>query len=146
MKKIMLIIALMSVAIVSHTTLAKVTIEDGYKSEADYYKSVKDNQAEYEKGLYTGLQDPQNSNKPENLVYVGSGNKRLTETGFYVIDTSASGNRTTSSIYVPSLSGTYYGTSGTSSNSAVGVKVVNGVLRGYGNVSTPSITGIYKLK
>lgn len=63
MKHIILIAALLSSSIISYTAYAKVTIEDGYKSEADYYKSVKDNQAEYEKGLYTGLKDPQNSNQ-----------------------------------------------------------------------------------
>ncbi|MFA0175345.1 hypothetical protein AB4472_09300 [Vibrio lentus] len=59
MKKVMLMITLMSGAIVSHTTLAKVTLEDGYASEADYYESVKQNRAEYEKDLYDGLEPPQ---------------------------------------------------------------------------------------
>lgn len=134
------------------TTLAlpavsKVTLDDVYAADAPKRARDLANNAAY-MARHSGPLIPRvgDTSQPENLVYVGSGNKRLTETGYYVVDTSASGNRTTSSIYVPSLSGTYYGTSGTSSNSAVGVRVVNGVLRGYGNQSTPSITGIYKLK
>lgn len=125
--------------------LAKVTLEDVYK--ADEAQRAQD-LAEFEqyKQDYSYPLEPAHGTTPsDTLVYIGSGNKRLTEPGFYVVDTNASGNRTTSSIYVPSLSGTYYGTSGTSSNSAVGVKVVNGVIRGHGNHSTPTITGIYKL-
>lgn len=133
------------------TTLAlpavsKVTLDDVYAADAPKRARDLANNAAYMARHSGPLRPQKSSTQPENLVYVGSGNKRLTETGYYVVDTSASGNRTTSSIYVPSLSGTYYGTSGTSSNSAVGVRVVNGVLRGYGNQSTPSITGIYKLK
>ncbi|MFA0053622.1 hypothetical protein, partial [Vibrio echinoideorum] len=59
MKKFMLILTVLSSALV-HTAFAKVTIEDGYKSESSYYESVKKNQAEYEKDLYEGLKDPQN--------------------------------------------------------------------------------------
>ncbi|CAK3046695.1 conserved exported hypothetical protein [Vibrio crassostreae] len=61
MKHLILIAAILSSSIVGYTAHAKVTLEDAYASEAEYYDSVKKNRAEYEKGLYTGLRDPENS-------------------------------------------------------------------------------------
>lgn len=75
MKKVMLMITLMSGAIVSHTTLAKVTLEDGYASEADYYESVKQNRAEYEKDLYDGLEPPQSGSGSVQVVEFSSGSE-----------------------------------------------------------------------
>ncbi len=63
MKHLILIAAILSSSLISYTTHAKVTLEDAYASEAEYYDSVKKNRAEYEKGLYTGLRDPENSSK-----------------------------------------------------------------------------------
>lgn len=144
MKKIINTILLSSLFFVGYAS-AKVTVEEvirqsqqiippkGLKPVNDYHIST------------TDVTEPISDNA-NNLKYVGSGNMRLPNTGYYVVDTSASGNRTTSNIFVPSLSGVYYGTSGTSSNSAVGVRVVNGVIEGYGNQSTPRILSIYRLK
>ncbi|MFA0053273.1 hypothetical protein [Vibrio echinoideorum] len=125
---------------------AKVTLDDVYKAdEAQRAQDLAD-YAQYLAENSSPLKPRNGASTPENLEYVGSGITRLSKTGFYVIDANASGNRTTSSIFVPSLSGTYYGTSGSTSNSALGVKVVNGVLSGHGRVTTPTITAIYRLK
>ncbi|MFA0011966.1 hypothetical protein AB4391_01270 [Vibrio lentus] len=58
MKRMMIVIAAFS-GVLSHSALSKVTIDDGYASEAEYYESVKQNRAEYEKDLYDGLEPPQ---------------------------------------------------------------------------------------
>lgn len=68
MKQLILIAAILSCSIISYTTYAKVTLEDAYASEAEYYKSVKKNRAEYEKGLYKGLDTPTNSNSEKNIM------------------------------------------------------------------------------
>ncbi|MFA0154497.1 hypothetical protein [Vibrio sp. 10N.261.46.A3] len=71
MKKVMLMIALMSGAMASHTVLAKVTLEDGYASEAEYWDSVKQNRAEYEKDLYDGLEPPKSETTTDDPYLFG---------------------------------------------------------------------------
>ncbi|WP_439146834.1 hypothetical protein [Vibrio sp.] len=143
MKKMIVIIAAISSAL-SHSIYAKVTLEDAYASEAEYYESVKQNRAEYEKDLYEGLEPPQSNSNENSLEYIGKGNMKLPGPGYYVVDSGH--NSATSTVYVPSLVGTYYGTSGTTSNSAIGVKVVNGVMYGTGKYGVSHLTAIYRLK
>ncbi|MEZ8695267.1 hypothetical protein AB6D15_23915 [Vibrio splendidus] len=143
MKKTMNAVLLSSLFFVGYAS-AKVTVEEAIRQSQQIIPPKGLNANNYHIST-TDVTEPISDNA-NNLKYVGSGNMRLPNTGYYVVDTSASGNRTTSNIFVPSLSGVYYGTSGTSSNSAVGVRVVNGVIEGYGNQSTPRILSIYRLK
>ncbi|MEZ8822532.1 hypothetical protein AB4425_17310 [Vibrio sp. 10N.261.51.A1] len=72
MKEMMVIIAAVSCAL-SYSALAKVTLEDGYASEAEYWDSVKKNRAEYEKDLYTGLEVPENPSNSVKVVEFSTG-------------------------------------------------------------------------
>ena len=74
MKKMMVIIAAFSSAL-SYSALAKVTLEDGYASQAEYYESVKQNYAEYEKDLYDGLPRPQSGSGSVQVVEFSSGSE-----------------------------------------------------------------------
>ncbi len=75
MKKIVLVAALMSSAFASNAAFAKVTLEDAYASEYEYYKSVKQNRAEYEKYLYSGLEPPQSGSGSIQVVEFSSGSE-----------------------------------------------------------------------
>ncbi|MEJ3626157.1 hypothetical protein WFH56_23345, partial [Vibrio vulnificus] len=78
----------------------------------------------------------------ETLTYIGSGGTtyRLSTPGYYVVETSYG----TSTVHVSSLKGTYHGSSMTSSNSAIGVRVDDGVLKGTGVYGTPTLKAIYR--
>ncbi|GLO64032.1 hypothetical protein MACH09_45400 [Vibrio sp. MACH09] len=132
-----IILALLS----TFNALAKVTYDEAIEEERAYSK---DNKSVVQNHGFTeeDLRNARGGNTPNNLEYIGRGSMRLPDPGMYFVDTSGG----TSTVYVPSLSGSYYGTSSVISNSAYGVIVRNGVVIPHSRYGSPSIRGIYKVK
>ncbi|MEK0272069.1 hypothetical protein WM008_20640 [Vibrio vulnificus] len=119
----------------------KVTYEDAVASSAGFYAA---NNAINTPPSARGLdaEELQEKGTYETLTYIGSGGTtyRLSTPGYYVVETSYG----TSTVHVSSLKGTYHGSSMTSSNSAIGVRVDDGVLKGTGVYGTPTLKAIYR--
>ncbi|HFQ5065518.1 TPA: hypothetical protein ACGUVR_004068 [Vibrio vulnificus] len=119
----------------------KVTYEDAVASSAGFYAA---NNAINTPPSARGLdaEEQQEKSADGTLTYIGSSGTtyRLPTPGYYIVET----NYGTSTVYVSSLKGTYYGSSMISSNSAIGVRVDNGVMQGVGVYGNPTLKAIYR--
>jgi hypothetical protein len=78
------------ISFISTQTIAKVTIDEGYKTEEEYYNNLKENYAKYKKNhLYTKIVPRDSSYTDKPIIHNGSSNSSCT-TIYPPINTSAS--------------------------------------------------------
>ncbi|MEJ3634364.1 hypothetical protein [Vibrio vulnificus] len=141
MKTLPLSAFIASLLLSTATFAEKVTYEDALTSSAGFYET---NNALNTPPPLGGIgpKEQQEKSADGTLTYIGSSGTtyRLPTPGYYIVET----NYGTSTVYVSSLKGTYYGSSMISSNSAIGVRVDNGIMQGVGVYGNPTLKAIYR--